>query len=705
MSKNKLIKGNVHLTYGSAEGKKVGILTLDNPPMNPLSVGVRIGIDKHVRACMADDTVAGIVLTGANGAFCAGADISEFANFAKLPKAPSLPQIFDLMETSKKPVVAAIDGVSLGGGLETALACQWRLATARSRAGLPEVNLGLLPGAGGTQRLPRAIGAEKALAFMCGGAPVSAEKAVKLGIYDAVVSGNVVEEAVKFAVSKSANAAEIASRPLSRRTCAPLDFEAARSKWGKARRGEVAPQAIIKCVEAACNPELNFAQGMKIEQKEFFPLLTGDQSKAMQYMFFAERACWKVPGLNAKPKKLQQIGILGSGLMGGGIAMSCAEAGYNVILMDAKDEFLKKGMTVIQKNYERSVKRGSMPQAKAEAAFGRITAGGSDYKVLSTCDMVIEAVYENMDIKKEVFAKLDAVCKPGCVLATNTSFLSIDEIANSTSRPQDVIGCHFFSPANVMKLLENVKGKKTSGETVATAMEFGKRINKIAVLANNCHGFIANRMMAMQGANKLVYSGMYPADVDAAAEAFGIRMGPMRMGDLVGIDLACREREREGKADPKNNLADYLYSNGNYGMKTGKGVYCYDEKRRATPNPEANAFLESYWKRNNIQKLQLTADEVAERIYFPVINEGFRILEDGIVSKASDIDIAIVYGYNFPRYRGGPMKYAEQVGLKHVVKVLTELGETPCPLLAKMASERISLNKWNKERAAQLSKL
>eukprot|EP01059_Diplonema_ambulator_P036182 TRINITY_DN8925_c0_g2_i1.p1 TRINITY_DN8925_c0_g2~~TRINITY_DN8925_c0_g2_i1.p1 ORF type:complete len:724 (+),score=282.76 TRINITY_DN8925_c0_g2_i1:55-2172(+) len=691
-------KGTVHLTYAESNGKKIAVLTMDNPPMNPLSSGIRIGLDQHVKACVKDDSVYAMVVTGKGKAFCAGADISEFSGGMK---GPNLPELLNVMEASTKPVVAAIDGVALGGGCEVSLACHYRIATKASAAGLPEVNLGLLPGAGGTQRLPRLIGAEAAIQAMCTGAPFPAPKALKAGIFDQVIEGNVVDAAVQFAAT--VNPADLPNRRLCNRTtqCTPEIVANARAKWAKLRRGETAPQSIITCVEASARG--TFAEGLKVEQKEFFPLLTGDQSKAMQYMFFAERACWKVPGLTAQPAQLNTIGIIGSGLMGGGIAMSCAEAGMKVLLLDAKPEFLERGMKVIQKNYATSVKRGSMPEAKAQKALANIVPAGGDYAVLGECDMVIEAVFENMNIKKEVFAKLDQVCKPGCILATNTSFLSIDEIASATRRPEDVIGCHFFSPANVMKLLENVRGAKTSGRTIATAMAFGKKIGKIAVLVGNCHGFVANRMFAKQGATKLMYSGLYPHEIDQGAESLGMRMGPLRMADLVGLDLQSRERERAGKLDPENDLQDFLYKKGNYGMKNGRGFFVYDEKRRASRNPEVEGFLDGYWARKGISKTQLPDEEIARRIYFPIINEGFKLLEEGIVSRVSDIDIACVYGYNFPRYRGGPMKYAELIGLDEVLEGLKQYGEKPADLLVKLVEDGTSLAKWSKKHEKEIA--
>eukprot|EP01064_Diplonema_japonicum_P021866 TRINITY_DN3144_c0_g2_i1.p1 TRINITY_DN3144_c0_g2~~TRINITY_DN3144_c0_g2_i1.p1 ORF type:complete len:733 (+),score=186.80 TRINITY_DN3144_c0_g2_i1:86-2200(+) len=691
-------KGTVHLSFAESGGKKVAILTMDNPPMNPLSAGIRIGLDQHVKACLADSSVHAMVVTGKGKAFCAGADIAEFSGGMK---GPNLVELLGRMEKSTKPVVAAIDGVALGGGCEVSLSCHYRIATKRSACGLPEVNLGLLPGAGGTQRLPRLIGAEPAIQAMCTGAPFSASKALAVGIFDEVVDSNVVDAAVKFAATRSSS--DLGQRRLCSRTAqiTPDALSKARAKWAKIRRGEVAPQSIITCVEASTHG--SFDDGMKVEQKNFFPLLMGDQSKAMQYMFFSERACWKVPGLTAQPAQLNTIGIIGSGLMGGGIGMSCAEAGIKVLLIDAKPEFLERGMKVIQKNYAASVKRGSMSEAKAKKALSLIQPSGGDYAVLKDCDMVIEAVFENMDIKKEVFTKLDAVCKPGCILATNTSFLSIDEIASVTKRPEDVIGCHFFSPANVMKLLENVRGSKTSGRTIATAMAFGKRINKIAVLVGNCHGFVANRMFAKQGASKLLYGGLYPHEIDQGAESLGMRMGPMRMSDLVGLDLSARERERSGNSDPQNDVTDYLFKKGNFGMKTGTGYYVYDEKRRASRNPDVDGFMEGYWARKGVQKLKISDEEIAKRIYFPIINEGFRLLEEGIVSRVSDIDIACVYGYNFPRYRGGPMKYAELLGLEEVLAGLKAMGETPSNLLVKLVEDGTSLARWSKNHEKQLA--
>ncbi|KAJ9441831.1 Glyoxysomal fatty acid beta-oxidation multifunctional protein MFP-a [Diplonema papillatum] len=695
-------KGTVHLEVREHAGKKVAVLTMDNPPANPLSLGIRMGFDKHLKEVMADSSIAAVVVTGAHKNFCAGADISEFSGGMR---GPSLPELISRMETASKPVVAAIDGVALGGGCEVSLGCHWRLATKRSIVGLPEVNLGLLPGAGGTQRMPRLIGGAAAIDAMCIGAPLNAAKAKQVGIFDQIIEGDVVAAAVKFAAGEALSA-NLDDRRLCNRTTqlSEADLKKAAAKFGKMRKGEVAPEAIIRCVVASTRG--TFAEGMKVEGAEFMKLFSGDQPKAMQYMFFAERACWKVPGLTAKPADLKTVGVIGAGLMGGGIAMCCAEAGINVLLVDAKPEFLERGMKVIEKNYGVSVKRGSMKEEKAKQAFSRIRPSGSDYAVFKDCDMVIEAVFENMDIKKQVFGKLDKVCKRGCILASNTSYLSIDEIASATSRPEDVIGTHFFSPANVMKLLENVRGKKTSQRTIATAMAFGKRIGKIAVLVNNCHGFVANRMMAMQGANKLLYSGLLPHVIDNAAENFGFRMGPMRMGDLVGLDLGAREREREGKLDVTNNLTDFLYKRGDFGMKTGCGIYKYDERRKATRNSETEEFLNDYWKRHQVVKRSLTDDQIVREIYFPVINEGFKCLEDGIVNRVSDIDIAIVYGYNFPRYRGGPMKFAELTGLDEVLDGIKKLGITPSKLLEELVENGTSLAKFSKrlekEQAAKL---
>eukprot|EP01061_Rhynchopus_euleeides_P000688 TRINITY_DN104_c0_g1_i2.p1 TRINITY_DN104_c0_g1~~TRINITY_DN104_c0_g1_i2.p1 ORF type:complete len:726 (+),score=368.00 TRINITY_DN104_c0_g1_i2:53-2179(+) len=694
-------KGKVHYEVRECDGKRIAVMTLDNPPMNPLSMGIRVGLNDHLKTAVEDTLIDGIVVTGANGTFCAGADISEFSGGMR---GPNIADVINRYEASPKPVVAAIDGVALGGGCEVALGCQYRIATPRSMVGLPEVNLGLLPGAGGTQRMPRLVGAEQAIELMCKGAPLNSQQALQLGIFDEVSDRNIVAAGVQLCASVATRGVDLRNRALSRRNAigSPAVFEAARKKWGKFRKGEVAPQAIIKCAEAATRG--SFKAGMATEREEFMKLMMGDQSKAMQYMFFADRACWKVPGLTTKPAPLKTVGIIGAGLMGGGIAMCCANAGMKVILVDAKPEFLEKGMKVIGKTYETSVKRGSMKEGRAKKAFSNITAGGTDYAVFKDCDMVIEAVYENMDIKKEVFGRLDQVCKKGCILATNTSYLSIDEIASATSRPEDVVGCHFFSPANVMKLLENVRGSKTSARTIATAMAFGKRIGKVCVLVNNCWGFVANRMMAKQGATQLLYSGYLPHEIDAAAEKFGMRMGPMRMSDLVGLDLGARERERNGTLKPEEEVVDFLYKQGNYGMKTGKGLYVYDAKRRATPNPEVASFLQRVWTKSGVTKPALTEEQVAQRIYMPVVNEGFRCLEEGIVSRASDIDVALVYGYNFPRFTGGPMKYADLLGLDEVVKVLRDIGEEPCQLLKKLAEEGSTAAHWSKLREEALNK-
>jgi len=685
------MKGAVQYEKRSAAGGAcVAVLTMDHAPVNALSAGVRTGLDERLKEALADGGVQAIVVTGAHGAFCAGADISEFASGMA---GPPLPVVIANIEASSKPVVAAIDGVSLGGGCEVALGCHFRVASGRSAAGLPEVNLGILPGAGGTQRLPRLIGADPSIDFMCSGVPLPAAQAAKVGIYDTVVDGDnaaLVKAAVDFAGEKVGT--DLGPRRLSTFTAkAPAAdvFKAKRAQYEKLRKGELAPQAIITCIEAATDRP--FDQGMGVEGKEFGKLLMGDQARALQYMFFAERQCSKVPGLTAKPGPLDSVGIIGAGLMGGGIAMCCAEVGMKVTLLDIDQANLERGMGVIKKNYARSVERKSKTQAQMDKYMSLITPA-SEYSALAQCDIVVEAVFENMDLKKKIFASLDAVCKPGCVLASNTSRLNIDAIASVTKRPQDVIGCHFFSPANVMRLLENVRGTKTSPGTIATAMAFGTKIKKVTCLVGNCDGFIANRVMGVSGAGEMLNRGVMPHQIDGASEAYGMRMGPIRMYDLVGLDLFGRERANSGAANPAKHAFDAMYAAKRFGQKNGKGFYKYDEKLRCTRDPEAEAIIEGIWKNIGEAPKNLSEEEIVDKLYLPVVNEGFKCLEEGMASRPSDIDVCCVFGYNWPRYRGGPMQWATAVGLPKVLEKLEAMGLKPAELLKECVKNNWRLN-------------
>jgi len=672
----------------SSNGTCIALLTMDHAPVNALSAGVRTGLDTHIKAAIADSEVKAVVIAGAHGSFCAGADISEFSSGMA---GPPLPMVIDAIEACPKPVVAAIDGVSLGGGCEVSLGCHYRVASERSQAGLPEVNLGLLPGAGGTQRMPRLIGAESSIDFMCTGAPVKAAQAAKIGLFDKIVPGDnaaVMKVAIDFAADKVGT--DIKPRQLSTFTAKPPAdgvFDQKRKHYATMRKGENAPQAIITCIAAATDRA--FGEGMNVEGSEFGQLFMGSQARAMQYMFFAERQSAKIPGLTEKPGALDAVGIVGAGLMGGGIAMCCAEAGMSVVLLDVDAGNLERGMSVIKKNYARSVKRGSKSQEQVDKILARI-APSTSYDDLKNADIVVEAVFENMKIKKEIFGSFDKVCKPGCILASNTSRLDIDDIASATSRPGDVVGCHFFSPANVMKLLENVRGPRTSLRTIATAMAFGKKIGKVTCLVGNCNGFVANRVMGVAGQGTLLQKGIMPDMIDAAAEGYGMKMGPFRMADLVGIDLFGRERANSGVAKPNELIGDALYAAGRYGQKNGKGFYKYADDLKATKDPDAQKIIETCWKNAGVTPQSMSDEEIVENVYLPVVNEGFKCLEEGHAIRPSDIDICCVFGYNWPRYHGGPMQWATAVGLQKVLTKIEALGFEPASLLKECVQ-----NKWS----------
>lgn len=673
---------------------EVGIVTVNSPPVNALSAAVRGGILECIKAAIADPAIKGIVLTCAGRTFIAGADITEFG---KPPKPPALNDVLAEIENSPKPVVAAIHGTALGGGLEVALACHFRVAVKEAKLGLPEVKLGLLPGAGGTQRLPRAVGPELAVKMIVGGDPIGAPEALKHGLIEEIVEGPTLgaELFVRKLVAEK--------RPLrrlrdddSKIAAAKADrsiFTNAVAAMTKKARGLEAPFAAADAVGYAI--DLPFDEGLKKEREGFLKLVASDQSKAQRYAFFAEREAAKIAGVpdGTKSRPVNRVAILGAGTMGGGIAMSFANAGIPVTLIETGEEQLKRGMGIMQKNWEATAARGGIP-ADAPAKRMALINGVVGIENVGDADLVIEAVFETMAVKQDVFGKLDQYVKPGAVLASNTSYLNIDEIAKATKRPQDVLGMHFFSPANVMKLCEIVRADKTAPDALVTAVTIARKIAKVPAVVGVCDGFVGNRMLAQRGkqSEKLLFEGALPQQVDAVVTKFGMPMGPFAMGDLAGLDIGWRSRKDRGI---KSEIADALCEAGRFGQKTGKGYYKYEAGSRAPmPDPEVEKLIDETLLRLGRKKRVVSDDEILERMMYPMINEGAKILEEGIAARPSDIDVVWLYGYGWPIYRGGPMFWADTVGLKHIADRLSFYArETndpslePAPLLKKLAAE------------------
>ena len=658
----------------------VALLTVDNPPVNPLSDGVRTGLYESLTKAEEDDSVLGVVLTGNGRAFIAGADISEFGGNVE---GVSLNEVFQKLEHCSKPVVAAINGIALGGGLETALCCNYRIADKNAFVGLPEVNLGLLPGGGGTQRLPRLAGPSEALKMMLTGAHVPAKKALDMGIIDGI-SEDVVNESIEFIKNKADSNEEhpkvrdLNSKMIEARGDDKVLLEA-QAMASKGRKGQFAPGQIIKCVEAAINID-DFDEGLKKEGEYFLECLMHPQREAMIHIFFGERAASKISDVPKETKvmDIKKAGIIGSGTMGGGIAMCFANAGIPVHIIDQDEENLKRGVSVIEKNYDFMVNKGRLSPEQKDAVFGLVSSS-LDYKDVSDCDIVIEAVYENLELKHEIFKSLDTHVKEGAILASNTSGLDIDSIASVTSRPELVVGTHFFSPANIMRLLEVVRGEQTSDETLATIMAIGKRLKKAAVVSLNAPGFIGNRMLFgyTAQANMLLLEGALPHQIDQALESFGLNMGPFRMMDLVGLDLGWRARKLSGKESPLHaKIGDELCEQDRYGQKSGAGYYNYSEGSRApNPAPENEAVYEKISSENGFTRRDISDEEIVERCILALINEGADILSEGVAQRAADIDVVYINGYGFPIWRGGPMHHANAMGLDKVIEKLEKYRE------------------------------
>ena len=657
--------GNINAVTDYAVEDGIAVITLDSPPVNALGVTVRDGIAAAMPKAVDDAAVSAIVLICAGRTFIAGADISEFG---KPPKGASLHEVLTLMEGASKPIVAAIHGTALGGGLEVALTCHYRVAVPSAKLGLPEVKLGLLPGAGGTQRLPRIVGAAKALDMVTSGTPVSAKVAAETGLVDELVDeadlrGGAVAFARKIVAEK---------RPLKRvrdltvTGASPELFAEFRKANARKFKGFDAPEANIQCIEAAAT--LPFDEGMAVERRLFMGLMTGVQSAAQRYVFFAERQAAKIPNLpeGTATRPIRKVGIIGAGTMGGGIAMNFLTAGIAVTIVEMKQDALDRGIGIIRKNYENTAAKGRIKPEAVEANMGRLTPSLS-LQDLADCDLVIEAVFELMDIKKDVFGKLDKICKPGAILASNTSYLNVDEIAACTTRPQDVVGMHFFSPANVMRLLEVVRGAKTAPDVLATAMDLAKKIGKIAAVAGVCHGFIGNRMLSprQREANKLIMEGAMPWDIDRVLTDFGMPMGPFQMSDLAGLDIGWDSSKSKGET-----LRDRLCEMDRRGQKTGAGFYDYDAQRNRNPSPIVEQMILDFAAEKGVNRRPIDDAEILERLVYPMINEGAKILAEGMAYRGSDIDIVWINGYGWPVYRGGPMFYADTVGLSHVVERL-----------------------------------
>jgi len=662
----------------------VGVITIDSPPVNALGVAVRQGIESGMMSCLADDRVQAIVLICAGRTFFAGADISEFG---KPLQHPDFNTVLGMIDNSRKLVVAAIHGTALGGGLETALVCHYRIAVPSAQVGLPEVNLGLLPGAGGTQRLPRIVGVEAALDIITGGKPIRAERALQLGMIDALAGeGKLREDAVAFARQLIAQ-----GRPLPRvrdrddkllpARGKPEIYETYLDTHAQAFRGFKAPYNIVKAIEAAV--ELPFDEGLKRETELFDELHDSAESAAQRYYFFAERETARIPGIGkdvpALPVRL--VGVIGAGTMGGGIAMNFLNAGIPITLVEADQGRLDRGLDVIRANYENSAKKGRLTAAQVEERMGLIRPSLS-LEDLADVDLAIEAVFEEIAVKKDIFAKLDRVTRPGAILASNTSFLDLDEIAAATSRPEDVVGLHFFSPANAMRLLEVVRGKNTRKEIIATAMALARKIGKVPVLSGVGYGFIANRVMAarMDEANALVLEGPSPAEIDKALYEYGFAMGPFQMLDLVGLDVIGRDKD-------ERSLASDLVRLGRLGQKQNGGFYDYDAKRKPTPSAVAAQVIADFSAFKGVKASGPFADEaIVARLLYPVVNEGAKVLEEGIALRASDIDVACILGYGWPVYTGGPMFWADTIGLQTIVAGLEAQNIRPARLLVEKAA-------------------
>lgn len=674
----------------------VAVLTLNSPPVNALSANVREGLNNGVNAAIEDESVKSIVIICEGRTFIAGADITEFG---QAPKGPSLYDVQDMIENSPKPVVAAIHGTALGGGLEVALTCHYRIAVPSAKCGLPEVNLGLLPGAGGTQRLPRIVGAQKALVMMTSGEHVPASQCHDMGLVDEMAEEGALEsDAIKFAnqiVSEGKPLIKVRDADEKIKSDRGNDalFADFRKSILRKTRGFLAPEYNIQCIEAAVN--LPFEEGMKVEQELFMKLMTGSQSAAQRYMFFAQRQVTKIPDIEKETplKEINSVGVIGAGTMGGGISMNFANAGIPVTIIEQSQERLDKGIGIIRKNYENTAAKGRITSEQVEERMALID-GQTSIDALNSQDLIIEAVFENMDLKKDIFKQLDTICKDGAILASNTSALDVNEIADVTNRPEDVIGLHFFSPANVMKLLEIVRGDKTSKSVVASSLAVAKRIQKIAAVVGVCPGFVGNRILAQRQreANKLILEGALPWDIDDALFDFGFPMGPFAMSDLAGLDIGWNKETSNGET-----LRDVLCEAGRLGQKSGKGFYVYDENRNKSPDPEVEALIRKFGEERQIQMRDISKEEILERCLYPMINEGFKILEEGMAIRASDIDIVWTNGYGWPVYEGGPMFYGNLVGYDKVLSWLQnaekELGPEfkPSAYLEKVVSEKINI--------------
>jgi 3-hydroxyacyl-CoA dehydrogenase len=692
---------------------RIAVVTVNNPPVNALSPGVPEGIVDGIEAANANEAIDAIVLIGSGRGFIAGADIKHLGK----PRSEKAGRLHEVLEGSHKPVVAAIHGHALGGGLEVALECNYRVAVCSAKVGLPEVLIGVLPGAGGTQRLPRVAGPAAALEMIVTGRHVPAAEAESLGILDAVVADCELEAAAcEFATKIAGNlpAPKVRDRDEKLNGYAPGDetFAAMRKKIARKARNQRAPYACIEAVEAAVS--LPFEDGIEKERELFLSVVNADEAKALRYAFFAERAARNVPGVarSTPERSFESLGVIGAGTMGGGIAMSCANAGLDVHVLEIDEAALERGMARVRGNYETSVKRGSITADEMALRLGRIK-GVSDYAALADCDFIIEAVFEDMAVKRQVFEAVDAVAKPGAILATNSSALSIDELAAFTKRPQDVVGTHFFSPANVMALLEIVRGEATSADVLQTSMAFGRRIGKVSAVCGNCYGFLANRSRAPFGleTGALVLEGATPVQIDRVMFDFGYPVGPFVVNDIAGIDVGYMVRQTKKAEDPDNYepnpVADRLYEMGRLGQKTNAGFYRYEEgSRTPLPDPEVDAVIAEVAAAAGMELRVLSDEEILHRLLFASVNEASRILEEGVAYRPSDVDVMWAGGFNFPRYRGGLMFWADQIGSRRIYDQIRVWHQrygkrwTPAPLLQQLAENNQSFADWQAARSA-----